>query len=333
MEIANPIYDAVFKYMMEDNLVARLLVSSIIGEEVVHLDPKPQEHTIEKQKTQKKEENDDIQEFPNLTIYRLDFSAKIKTADGGHRLIIIEMQKADLPSDIMRFRRYLGEQYINPENSLPSERGDDALQIYSLYFLGKELGICDTPVLSVMPQVKNMSNGRIIRKKSKFIDSLNHQCWIVQISCLKKRRRNELEQLLSIFDQSNRTSNIHILNVNEKDYPPKYRPIIRRLKSAASDPKVKEKMKVEDEFIRYLRSFARMETTKALEEMNKKMQETTKAFEEINEKMQEKDKTIEEKDKALEEKDKTIESFGKMLEEQNELIKTMQQTMDRLAGK
>ena len=37
MEIANPIYDVVFKYMMEDNTVAKLLVSSIIGEEVVSL--------------------------------------------------------------------------------------------------------------------------------------------------------------------------------------------------------------------------------------------------------------------------------------------------------
>ena len=41
--IANPIYDVVFKYMIEDNAVARLLISSIIGEEVVSLDFKPQE--------------------------------------------------------------------------------------------------------------------------------------------------------------------------------------------------------------------------------------------------------------------------------------------------
>ena len=35
MEIANPIYDVVFKYMMEDNTVAKLLISSIIEEDVV----------------------------------------------------------------------------------------------------------------------------------------------------------------------------------------------------------------------------------------------------------------------------------------------------------
>ena len=47
MEIANPIYDVVFKYMMEDNSVAKLLVSSIIGEKVVSLESKPQEYTSE----------------------------------------------------------------------------------------------------------------------------------------------------------------------------------------------------------------------------------------------------------------------------------------------
>jgi hypothetical protein len=50
MEIANPIYDVVFKYMMEDNTVAKLVVSSIIGEDVVSLVPKPQEHTRGKDK-------------------------------------------------------------------------------------------------------------------------------------------------------------------------------------------------------------------------------------------------------------------------------------------
>ena len=46
VKIANPIYDVVFKYMMEDNAVAKLLVSSIIGEEIVSLDTKPQEYTV-----------------------------------------------------------------------------------------------------------------------------------------------------------------------------------------------------------------------------------------------------------------------------------------------
>jgi hypothetical protein len=45
MHIANPIYDVVFKFMLEDEKVAKLFFSAIIGENVVSLDFSAQEHT------------------------------------------------------------------------------------------------------------------------------------------------------------------------------------------------------------------------------------------------------------------------------------------------
>ena len=308
MEIANPIYDVVFKYMMEDNTVAKLLVSSIIGEEVVSLEPKPQEHTREKDKDKIKGE------IPNLTVYRLDFSAKIKTSDGQYKVIIIEMQKAELPTDIMRFRRYLGELYIDSANCTTDKEEIEALQIYAIYFLGKELGIHDTPVLSVYHEIKDVSTGKIVGEKSKFIEGLHHKSWIVQISCLKKRRRNELEQLLSVFDQSNRTSDIHILNVNEEDYPEKFRPIIRRLKGAASDSTVKKQMKEDDEILKYLRNYARIEAAKVIKERDKTIEEKNKALEENQKALEEKNKALEENQKTIEENQKTIEALQKEIE-------------------
>ena len=256
VEIANPIYDTVFKYMMEDNAVAKLLVSSIIKEEVISLEPKPQEHT-----------NDittGIDDKASLTVYRLDFAATIKT-DEGHKLIIIEMQKASVPTDIKRFRTYLGNQYSDPANSIKLEDGRaEPLQIYSIYFLGDDLKICDTPVISVFPEVRDVATGEIITGKSRFLELLNHYCWVVQISCLKKRRRNELELLLSVFDQTNRTADHHILNVNVNDFPEKYRPLIRRLKMAASNKEVKKQMQDEDEVWSYLKDVERIGISKGL---------------------------------------------------------------------
>ncbi|MBU0766111.1 MAG: hypothetical protein KJ607_14910 [Bacteroidetes bacterium] len=40
MKIANPIYDVVFKYLMNDNRVAKLLLSSILEKEIVELEEK-----------------------------------------------------------------------------------------------------------------------------------------------------------------------------------------------------------------------------------------------------------------------------------------------------
>ena len=74
VEIANPIYDVVFKYMMEDNAVAKLLVSSIIHEEVISLEPKPQEYSTDITVP--------VEDKASLTVYRLDYSAKIKTPEG-----------------------------------------------------------------------------------------------------------------------------------------------------------------------------------------------------------------------------------------------------------
>jgi len=303
--IANPVYDVVFKYLLEDNAVAKLLVSSIIGEEVVKLDPKPQEYTTTQKRGTK------LEGKSTMTVYRLDFSAKIKTP-AGYKLVIIEMQKASLPTDIIRFRRYLGKQYSDENNVIPVEGGGyEAMQIYTIYFLGKDLGICDTPVLCIFPVIKDLATGTIVNNRSEFIDSLNHKSWVVQINCLKERRRNELEKLLSVFDQSNLTSDNHILNINEKEFPEKYRLIIRRLKAAASDVEVKEQMKEEDEFFSYMNRWFRKEALK----MEGQMAEKDKIIAEKEKTIAEKEETIAENEKTIAEKEKTIAEKEKELEE------------------
>ena len=305
MEIANPIYDVVFKYMMEDNTVAKLLISSIIGEEILELEPKPQEHTREKLQIV----NDDS----SLTVYRLDFSAKIKVLD-GQKLVHIEMQKASLPTDIPRFRRYLGEQYIDPNNNIKTSEGMIGLQIYCIYFLGKDLGFKDAPVLKINSNVEDVATSEIIYTKSDFIDSLHHKSWVVQINCLKARRRNELEQLLAVFDQGNITKDWHILNVSEENFPEKFRPIIRRLKSAAGDSKVKKQMKVEDEFVRYVQDCIRVERDKVIEEKDKTIEDNKKTIEKNKKTIEENKKTIEENKKTIEDKDKIIAELKRQLE-------------------
>ncbi len=102
MRIANPIYDTVFKYLMEDSKIAKLLLSAIISQEITDLKFLPQERTTEL-------------DSKALTVFRIDFSATVKTPE-GIKHIIIEIQKAKLATDIMRFRRYLGKQYLDREN-------------------------------------------------------------------------------------------------------------------------------------------------------------------------------------------------------------------------
>jgi len=72
---------------------------------------------------------------------------------------------------------------------------------------------------------------------------------------LKERRRNDIEKLLAIFDQSHKVDNDNqIINLNEEDFPEKYKEIIRRLVKANSEPEIRRKMDLEDDLIDEIRN-------------------------------------------------------------------------------
>jgi len=322
MHIANPIYDIVFKYLMEDSKIAKLVIGTIIECDITELTFFPQEHTSRLDK-------------PSLTIYRLDFSATIKTADGPKQ-ILIEIQKAKFATDIMRFRRYLGAQYAS--RTAVHER--KPLPIISIYFLGYPLGDTTAPLIKVQRHLYDvLNNHQQIEKKIDFIESLTHDSFIIQIPYLSRQYSNDIECLLSVFDQHQRTQDHHVLNVKEDNFPEKYRPIIRRLQTAVAEQEVREVMEMEDDFLEELQNKEReiADKDKALEESAKSLAEKDeslklkdKSLEEKNKSLEQKDKSLEEKDKSLEQKDKSLEEKSKSLEEKDDLIATLKREIERL---
>ncbi|MDR3189054.1 MAG: hypothetical protein LBT94_07720 [Prevotellaceae bacterium] len=328
MHIANPLYDVVFKFMMEDEKVAKAFISAIIGEEVVALDFAAQERTLRRPK--KTSGQDAQKEETFFTVCRFDFSAKIATPNGGFKTVLIELQKAKLSSDIMRFRRYMGLHYENPSNTSGKGRSKKARQLYCIFLLGYDIGIPECPLIQVDYGVKDVVGKKDLEVTNEFIQSLHHKSWIVQIAQLKQRRRNKVEKLLSIFDQENRvTANNHIMNVREEDFPACYHPIIRRLRMASESEDVQIEMEMEDDYMEELLEKERLvaqqaetiekhkksliEHKKSLIEHKKSLIEHKKSLIEKDKVLKEKDKAIEEKDKALEEKDKAIEELKKQL--------------------
>ena len=290
MQIANPIYDTVFKYMMSDSRVAKSLLSAIIGERIVELEFTSTEYTL---KTGIEKRQID-RTFEQITVCRFDFAAKIETSTGEYKTIIIELQKAKFAADIMRFRRYLGLMYQSAENTYDEHRVK-ARQIYCIYFLNYEVGLSDSPVIKVDHKVSDLTTGEELDNRNEFIESLNHKTWIVQVRQLKERRRNELENLLSIFDQHNVCNDKHILNVDENQFSEEYRHIIRKLREACESQKVRGEMQMEDDYISELLM---------------------------------KDEIIAEQDKAIEEKDKAIEEKDKSLLEQQERIAELEKLLE-----
>lgn len=241
MLIANPIYDVVFKYLLEDNKIAKLIIGKIIGEEVIELIPKPQERIFK------------VGGYNALTVYHLDFSAVIKTNE-GEKKVIIEIQKAKFAADIMRFRRYIGSQYSDDDNTYEVDGKKKALPIISIYFINYALENIDSSIIKVSRNYIDLATNEIIHEKNEFVESLTHDAYVIQIQKLRGKRRNDLEVLLSIFDQDNRFSDFHILKVNEENFPEEYRPIIRRLQKAQEERQVRDTMDAEDLIIAELQA-------------------------------------------------------------------------------
>ena len=272
MQIANPIYDVVFKFLMEDNDVAKLLISEIIGEEIVTLAFCPKENsTTVKEGT--------------LTVYRLDFAATIRTPSDSVKKVLIEIQKAKFPTDIMRFRKYIGEEYSDNSNVIKGIDGENhAIPLLTLYFLGHKLQHIEAPVIKVKRNYYDIIAGEEIGEKDEFIESLTHDAFVIQVPHLKVDPENDLLTLLSIFRQSDTASGkrSHFLEIQQEAFPEKYDRVLRRLVYALAEKKVRKSMDLEDEIVEELENRDRkiLETKEKLEESEKKLEENNRKLEE-----------------------------------------------------
>ena len=239
MTIANPIYDTVFKYLMEDERIARTILSALLKENIVNVEVRPHEYTNGQKEI--------------LSIFRIDFGATVLKPDGEKQLILIELQKTWLPTETLRFRQYLGVHYQNPKNIVTGSPDRHALPMVAVYLLGHTVGEIEEPVVYVRHQAFNYEDEPVTRGiPNKFIDSLNHDSIIVQIPRLHGKINNRLDKVLSIFDQKRVCQdNQHYLNLDDKAFDTAdadMQPIIHRLMMAASNIEMRQNMNVEDEY-------------------------------------------------------------------------------------
>ena len=266
IQIANPIYDSVFKYLMEDERIAKTLLSALLKKEVVAVEMRRNEYT------------NGVRD--NISMFRIDFGAHVKEPDGTIRLVLIELQKTWLETETLRFRQYLGAQYSNPEN-VPSENNKDgyAIPMVAIYLLGHRVGDINVPVLYVKHKAYDY-DGNVVTDgiPDPFVESLIHDSIIVQIPLLHGQVNNRLEKVLSVFDQSQKNgSDRHVLNVNDSpfDDDDDMQYLLRRLLMAAANAQLRQDMNVEDEYFKALedRDTALMMKDKKLAEQAEQLEQ------------------------------------------------------------
>lgn len=296
--IANPIYDVVFKYLMEDDRVAKILLSALLKKEIIELEMRKQEYTAMQQ--------------TRISLFRMDFAAKIRDKNGAEHLVLIELQKTWLATETLRFRQYLGTQYLNKENMKSDDDSNYGLPIISIYILGHILGDLKEPVIYVQRQYLDYDDN-VIDRKDKFIESLTHDSIIVQIPYLQGSTRNRLERLLNLFDQDRRRKdNDHYLEIDETLFNERdEKLLVDRLLRAGTTPDVRRAMEIEDEILSEIEA---RDTTIMMKD---------KQLEEKDQQLEKKDELLEEKDELLEKKDGLLEEKDQLLEEKDQIIKNL----------
>lgn len=294
MLIANPIYDLAFKYLMENLDIAKGIISTIIDEEILHIDFQAKESTF--------------QSPSRLTFYHLDFIARVRDKQGKSKDVLIELRKTNVAFDIVRYMCYLDSQYreeadvIQPDGSSEKE----ALPIVTIYFLGFSLSETLPAVIKVDRQYIDVLSGKSVEERHDFIECLTHDSYVVQIPRLELKMKSRLEYVLSIFKQEKLVSGYNRL----KDYAYEIKDelmqkIVKQLANAAADNDLLEQMEMEE--------LAQHEYETAFAPLERKLKKQLKIIEEQDKRI-EMHKKLEDKKKTIEEKDKYIRELLKKLE-------------------
>ena len=302
--VVNPIYDCVFKYLMEDERIAKTLLTALLKKEVVSVEMRRHEHTNTTRN--------------NISMFRIDFAARV---NGEEKLMLIELQKTWVETEMLRFRRYLAAQYNAQENMLKVEKGERqfAIPMVAIYLLGHRVGNLKAPVIYVNHDAFNY-DGKKVEKgmEDPFIGSLVHDSIIVQLPLLKGKVQNHLEKVLSVFDQINRQpGDKKYINLDESKYEgdEEMMRIIQRLTAATVTADVREEMLVEDEYF------------SAIENRDTELMEQRKLLEKKDNEIAENKEQLAKKDNEIAQKDSNLITAAKyMLECELPISKIMQAT-------
>ena len=294
IHVANPIYDSVFKYIMEDERIAKTMLSALLKKEVVHVTVRPHEYSNTTRDT--------------LSMFRIDFAATVREREGNEikdRIVLIELQKTWLNTETLRFRQYLGAQYSNKNNIREAEDKGFAYPMVAVYLLGHRVGNIKEPIVYVNHDVFDY-NGNVVEdgNMEPFVESLTHNSIIVQIPLLHGNVNNRLEKVLSVFDQTLVDGDTQqVLKIDEDKFADDndmlY--VLHKLTAAAANSEMRQDMNVEDEYYKAIedRDTAIMQRDKMLKERDCKMAQMDERLSQKSEQLSQQSEQLRNMAKAL----------------------------------
>ncbi len=233
MKIVNPLYDKAFMFLMQNNRLAKKVLSVILDQEISELSLSQQETVAPDEKRL-------------FTLFRLDFKAVIITPENTKQTVLIELQKSKFLTDIQRFRNYLGMNYMHSETeTIQDKEVKTPYPIITIYILGYNLKDLPYMAVKVNQCVTDAVSKKEIKVKSFFVEHLTHRSHILQVKRLPEKRKSKLEKLLILFNQAWCTNDRSIIDLQE--VPEEISDIAKHLESAVFDDDFRRQLKAEEE--------------------------------------------------------------------------------------
>jgi len=246
----------------------------------------------------------------------LDFKAIIKKKDGTLFKVLIELQKSKQVFDVMRFRRYLGDNYRKEDQMIEKDglAVFRPLPIITIYFLGFLLNNVPSGVIKVKRDYVDVVTEEILGVKDDFVELLTHDSYMIQVGRLPKESRGKLDRVMQIFSPMYQNkADKHLIDFQGDIYDPLVLRMVERLSRAIAGDEYRDKMDVEDEVDRiFERELGKKDIVIA--QKDKLIDETVKSYEKSRKEMVNANKRIELQKKRVVNANKRTETEKKRVE-------------------
>ena len=312
IHVANPIYDSVFKYLMEDERIAKTMLSALLKKEVIHVTVRPHEYSNTTRDT--------------LSMFRIDFAATVREREGDgvrDRVVLIELQKTWLNTEMLRFRQYLGAQYSSKNNMQEDKEKGSAYPMVAVYLLGHKVGNIKEPIVYVNHDVYDYNGDAVPKGKDEpFVESLTHDSIIVQIPRLRGNVNNRLERVLSVFDQTRiEGDSQQVLTIDEDKYADDKEMlyVLHRLTAAAANSELRQDMNVEDEYYQ------------AIEDRDTEIMQRDKMLKEREEMLSQQEQKLSQQEQKLSQQEQKLSQQKQQLSQQEQQLSQKDEQLRHMA--
>ena len=306
MIVANPMYDTIFKYLMEENSIAKGLISRIIEEEIIDLQHAPQEETVSRI---------DLK-YSHLGIKHQDYVAVIKKTNGEHYKVAIEVQKSYIVPKVAAFRTYIAEKYKKPT---VIDGNDNYLPIKTIYFIEEVFNDKLPSVLKINREYIDVLNHKKYKgEEDPFVNQMTHEAYFIQTGLVPPDLENDITRVLNFF-----TRKFHIEIPKDKEL------------SKSEKRKIARRLNIPDELLDKItdKLFSKMLTRLYGADKDPEVQinvELSQKYEDQREAEQERIRLLlEQNKKDIEHKDQVIEQNKQVIEQNKQVIEHKDQVIEQ----